>query len=177
MGLGGYLGAKSEADAYLSALSETRELVATDPDTACDMARSTFQRYNFSDSVLDSLTMDLKADHDNFVDFVMRFHHQLAEADFTPSRAYQSGLTIACGYFLGGLVPLVPYLFFEHIQEALACSIFVMAIALFAFGWLKTSAVGECSRWVCFQNATQMLILGGVAAGAAMGCVKAIGGG
>lgn len=177
MGLGGYLGAKSEADAYLSALSETKELVATDPATACDMARSAFEKYNFSESVLDSLTKDLKSNQDNFVDFVMRFHLQLAEADSTPSRAYQSGLTIACGYLLGGLVPLLPYLFFEHIREALACSIFVMAIALFAFGWLKTSAVGECSRWVCFQNATQMLILGGVAAGAAMGCVKAIGGG
>lgn len=176
MGLGGYLGAKSEADAYFSALQHTKELVTTNPAAACDMARSTFQKYDISELVLDSLIKDLERDSDNFVDFVMKFHYQLAEADFTPSRAYASGFTIASGYFLGGLVPLLPYLFFEHIREALSCSIIVMAIALFAFGWLKTSAVGERSRWVCFQNATQMLILGTVAAGAAMGCVKAIGG-
>jgi hypothetical protein len=51
-----------------------------------------------------------------------------------------------------------------------------MALALFTFGWSKTALVGESSRVVCFRNAMEMLVLGGVAAGAAMGCVRAIGG-
>ena len=140
------------------------------------MLRSTFSQYNFSIDTLDHMAHGLSAHPDNFVDFLMRFHHQLAEADFTPSRAYISGLTIALGYFLGGLVPLLPYLFFSRVREALYCSVLVMAIALFTFGWAKTALVGECSRLVCFQNAMQMLVLGGLAAGAAMGCVKAIGG-
>lgn len=169
-------GAKGEADGYYAALQETKGCVANDGARACDLVRSTFEQYNFSADTLDHMTRSLSAHPAQFADFLMRFHHQLAEADFTPARAYISGLTIALGYFLGGLVPLLPYLFFSRVREALLCSVAVMAVALFAFGWAKTALVGECSRLVCFQNAVQMLVLGGLAAGAAMGCVKAIGG-
>lgn len=176
MGLGGYLGAKGEADGYYAALSETKDVVANDSDKACSMLQETFEKYGFSCETLKSMTGNLTEQPEMFVDFLMRFHHQLAEADYATSRAYISGVTIAMGYFVGGLVPLLPYLFFEHVREALYSSILVMAIALFVFGWAKTGLVGECSRWVCFRNAVQMLVLGGLAAGAAMGCVKAIGG-
>lgn len=176
MGLGGYLGAKGEADGYYAALEETKDIVANDTNKACSMLHTTFDKYRFSAETLKDMTSNLTEQPELFVDFLMRFHHQLAEADYAPSRAYISGITIALGYFLGGLVPLLPYLFFEHVREALYCSVLVMAIALFVFGWAKTALVGECSRWVCLQNAVQMLILGGLAAGAAMGCVKAIGG-
>ncbi|KAF2172034.1 hypothetical protein M409DRAFT_63535 [Zasmidium cellare ATCC 36951] len=176
MGLGGYLGAKGEADGYYAALEETKEVVANDSDRACAMLQGTFERYAFAPETLKAMTGNLREQPELFVDFLMRFQHQLTEADYAPSRAYVSGFTIALGYFLGGLVPLLPYLFFEHVREALYCSIIVMAVALFVFGWVKTALVGECSSWVCFQNAFQMLLLGGLAAGAAMGCVKAIGG-
>lgn len=176
MGLGGFLGAKGEADAYIAALMETKDCVANDKAKACRLVRKAFQEYDFPDTTLDSMTHTLLEQPDQLVDFLMRFHHGLAEADFTKSRAYACGITIASSYFLGGLVPLMPYLFFEHVNEALWCSVLTMALALFTFGWSKTALVGESSRMVCFRNAMEMLVLGGVAAGAAMGCVRAIGG-
>lgn len=175
MGLGGYLGAKSEAEAYNAALSETRSIVATDHDKAAAMVKSSFEQYDFAEQTLNSMTTTLLADPDQMVDFLMRFHHQLTEADHTASKAYTSGLTISTGYFFGGLVPLMPYLFFASMHQAFVCSIIVMALALFAFGWAKTSLLGELCRWTCFKNGVQMMMLGGVAAGAAMGCVKAVG--
>lgn len=175
MGLGGYLGAKSEAEAYHAALSETRLVVANDKDRAAHMLRSTFDSYDFPQQTLNCMTMTLLAEPAQMVDFLMRFHHQLTEADHTPARAYCSGLTISLGYFFGGLVPLVPYLFFSSMHQAFLVSVIVMATALFAFGWAKTSLVGESCRWTCFKNGVQMTMLGGVAAGAAMGCVKAVG--
>lgn len=175
MGLGGYLGAKSEAEAYHAALSETRLIVDADHDKAADMVKSTFDKYDFSEQTLNSMTSNLLAEPMQMVDFLMRFHHQLAEADFAPSRAYVSGLTISLGYFFGGLVPLLPYLFVSSVDRAFVGSILVMALALFAFGWAKTAFVGETSRWACFKSGVQMMMLGGVAAGAAMGCVKAVG--
>lgn len=54
-------------------------------------------------------------------------------------------------------------------------SVIVMAIALFAFEFGKTILVGEKSKWVCVQGGVQMMVLGGLAAGAAMGIVKALG--
>ncbi|KAF7197036.1 Vacuolar iron transporter cccA [Pseudocercospora fuligena] len=177
MGLGGYLGSKSEADAYFSALEETKKCVAEDQQKACEMVRTTFDKYAFTPETINCMTKNLSEDPEQFVDFLMRFHHQLAEDDFVASRAYVSGLTIALGYFLGGLLPLLPYLFFTQVQDALLCSVLVMGIALFVFGWAKTALLGETSWRICLSNAIQMLVLGGLAAAAAMGCVKAIGGG
>ncbi|EMC94334.1 hypothetical protein BAUCODRAFT_149500 [Baudoinia panamericana UAMH 10762] len=175
MGLGGYLGAKSEAEAYQAALSETKAIVANDHHTAASLVRGTFDKYDFSEDALSSMVTSLLVSPNEMVDFLMRFHHQLAEADFAPSKAYISGITIALGYVVGGLVALLPYLFLSSIQQAFVGSVIVMAIALFVFGWTKTSLIGEVDRWVCFNNGIQMLVMGGIAAGAAMGCVKAIG--
>lgn len=176
MGLGGYLGAKGESDSYIAALMETKDCVANDKPRADRLVRRTFQEYDIPSATLDSLADTLLAQPDQLVDFLMRFHHQLAEADFTRTRAYVCGLTIAASYFIGGLVPLMPYLFFAQVEDALWCSVFIMALALFSFGWVKTALVGEVNRMTCFRNAIEMLILGGAAAGAAMGCVRAIGG-
>lgn len=175
MGLGGYLGAKSEAEAYNAALSETRLIVDNNHDKAASMVKSTFSKYDFSEQALNCMATNLLANPENMVEFLMSFHHQKSEADGCVSRAYMSGLTISLGYFFGGLIPLLPYLFFSSIQQAFSASIVVMGLALFLFGWLKTSLIGESDRWICFKNGAQMMMLGGVAAGAAMGCVKAVG--
>lgn len=174
MGLGGYLGAKSEAEAYRAALSETRVITKLDPSKAEGMVREAFEGFGLDEQSLASIVRSLSAEPEKMVEFLMRFRHQLVEADYTSARAYVSGLTISAGYFFGGLVPLVPYLFLTRIRDAFVGSVVVMALALFAFGWFKTSLVGQSSRWACLKNSVQMILLGGVAAGAAMGCVKAI---
>ena len=175
MGLGGYLGAKGESEAYYAALSEVKSTVATDKSRAEDMVRATFDEFEFPEQALSSIVSSLLQDSAQMVDFLMRFHHQLAEADHTTSRAYTCGLTIALGYFFGGLVPLLPYVVMANIQRAFLGSIIIMALTLFAFGWVKTALIGETSRKACLRSGVQMIILGGVAAGAAMGCVKAVG--
>lgn len=184
MGLGGYLGAKSEAEAYVAAVAETRAAVAnvSGGGAAADreaqasrMVAETFEKYDFPPEVVESMARSLRAQPELMLDFLMQFRHRLAEADFAPSRAYISGLTIALAYFFGGLVPLLPYLFATSVQRAFALSMLVMALALFVFGWAKTALVGEANRWVCCKNGVQMIFLGAIAAGAAMGCVKAIG--
>lgn len=107
-------------------------------------------------------------------DFLMRFHHQLPESSNTSSRAYTSALTISLGYVLGGLTPLTPYFIFETNQVAFFWSVAVMAVALFIFGYSKTMLVGEAKKMACLKAGLQMVVLGGVAAAAAMGCVKAL---
>jgi VIT1/CCC1 family predicted Fe2+/Mn2+ transporter len=150
-------------------------MVAEDKPKAIEVARSTFSRYSFAEQTLDRMTEDLQQHPSQLVDFLMCFHHNLAEDDFASIRAYYSGLTISLGYFFGGLVPLVPYMLINDMYQALIASVVVMGIALFTFGWFKTSLVGDENIGSCFRNALQMVVLGGVAAGAAMGCMKAVG--
>ena len=175
MGLGGYLGAKGESESFHATLAEVQSIVATDEERASSMARATFDSFNFTEQTMNSMITSLLGEPAHMVEFLMRFHHQLAETDHTSSRAYVCGLTISTGYFFGGLTPLLPYLVFSDIQTAFLSSIVVMALALFAFGWLKTALVGESCGKACLKNGLQMMMLGGVAAGAAMGCVKAVG--
>ena len=136
----------------------------------------TFAVYDFSVDAMSDITNKLLACPDSMVDFLMRFHRQLEEDDYTASRALKSGLTISAGYFFGGLIPLLPYLLFASMQTAFAGSVIVMVLALFAFGWIKTGLLAERDQSVCLRNGVQMVVMGGLAAGAAMGCVKAVGG-
>ena len=108
----------------------------------------------------------------------MRFHHQASEPD--TSRPVVCAITIAAGYFFGGFIPLLPYIILRNgkILTALWWSIGVMVVALFAFGWGKTGIVvgwrGKQNVIAGFKGAMQMTIIGSVAAGAAIGLVRAI---
>jgi VIT1/CCC1 family predicted Fe2+/Mn2+ transporter len=176
MGLGGYLGARSEAAGYRAALSETKDIVANHPERAVEIVNDTFAVYDFSAEAMSDIANKLLACPDNMVNFLMQFHHQLTQDEYTASRALKSGLTISAGYFFGGLVPLLPYLLFASMQTAFMGSVIVMVLALFAFGWIKTALLAERDQGVCLRNGVQMVVMGSVAAGAAMGCVKAVGG-
>ena len=96
------------------------------------------------------------------------------------SRPLTSAITIALGYFLGGFVPLIPYFCVkrEEVLLALWWSIGTMVIALFAFGWIKTGVVsgwrGKRNILTCTQGALQMVLLGGICAGVAVGLVRLI---
>ena len=176
MGLGGYLAARSEAAGYQAALSQVRSMVEEDPQGAGDAVRETFGDYAVSDEVLEGLVDGLMERPEKMVEFLMRFQRGLVREEVTIARAVRSGATISGGYFSGGLVPLVPYLLFEEMRVAFVGSVVVMVVTLFAFGWVKTALMAEKDWRVCLKDGLQMVVLGSVAAGAAMGCVKAVGG-
>ncbi len=77
-------------------------------------------------------------------------------------------------------MPLLPYFCVKRGEVLLALwiSIGVMVVALFVFGWVKTGVVGGWrgreNVWRCVRGALQMVVVGGVAAGAAVGLVRAI---
>ncbi|KAL4772135.1 VIT family-domain-containing protein [Aspergillus nidulans var. acristatus] len=182
MGLGGYLGAKSEEycpsslESYHATLKETTKETLTSPATVSDTIHEIFTPYDLPDHLLAQLTTHLTSSP-HLPSFLMTFHHTLPEP--SGSRALTCALTIALSYFLGGFVPLLPYFFVGPDQAFLALkwSIATMAIALFVFGYGKTCFV---SGWAGSKNikkgawgGLQMVIVGGVAAGCAMGLVRA----
>ena len=135
--------------------------------------------------------------------FLMRFCHEDSSSDSTKDRAIVSAITIALGYFFGGLIPLLPYALAGTVQLAFTWSVCVMVVALFAFGAGKTwllvengeslgqpgTGYGEASdlwekqrsrqrrprAWgKCLKGGAEMLVLGTLAAGAAMGIIKVL---
>ncbi|KAJ3367663.1 hypothetical protein HDU91_001230 [Kappamyces sp. JEL0680] len=87
------------------------------------------------------------------------------------NRSWISALTIGASYFLGGLIPLVPYACIGTASTALTVSAGVTILALFVFGYVKSLLLGTGKPWL---GAFQMAIVGTLAAGAAYGIAKAI---
>ncbi|KAK5661989.1 hypothetical protein OQA88_10100 [Cercophora sp. LCS_1] len=179
MGLGGYLGAKSEIASYNETLTRTTHLASHDAASTHAAIRSVLSPFDLPPSLLDPVTRHL-ATSPHRVDFLMRFQHCAEEP--ASLRALTSALTIALAYFLGGLLPLAPYFFVdgsgeESLYRALYISIGVMAVALLAFGYVKTGIVvgwrGSDNVRKGVYGGVQMVVVGGAAAGAAMGLVKA----
>ncbi|KAJ3084232.1 hypothetical protein HDU99_002416 [Rhizoclosmatium hyalinum] len=72
---------------------------------------------------------------------------------------------------MGGLVPLIPYMFVADSEIALNISIAVTLIVLFIFGFVKAKFLGVNTP---FRSAFEMMVVGAVASGAAFGIAKAM---
>ncbi|OBT73943.1 hypothetical protein VF21_07471 [Pseudogymnoascus sp. 05NY08] len=173
MGLGGWLGAKSELASYKATETETAARIAAAPATLHEELTALFEPYSIPPSTLAPLTTHLLTSP-SLLPFLMRIEHCLPPP--SPHRALASALTIASAYFLGGLLPLVPYFFVEEVERGLWVSVAVMAVALWVFGWVKTGVCGG-GNWERVKGGGEMVVVGGVAAGAAMGLVRAFGAG
>lgn len=161
MGLGGYLAAKTEAEHFHKErereVQETIELPEKEAEEVADIFRS----YGLDEKSTQLVVKSIRSDQKRWVDFMMKF--ELGIDPPTPGRALQSAVTIGSSYVVGGLIPLLPYVFIANSQQALYVSSAITALALFVFGWIK----GRFSLARPFRSASQTLIVGGVAAATA----------
>lgn len=148
----------------------------TDPASVSTTITDIFEPYELPSELVAQLTSHLAASP-MLPSFLMNFQHTLPEP--SESRAVICALTIALGYFIGGFVPLLPYFFVGPHDAfiALRWSIATMVVALFLFGYGKTCFVsgwkGRTNVRKGFVGGLQMVLVGGIAAGSAMGLVKA----
>ncbi|KAI6246188.1 Vacuolar iron transporter cccA [Erysiphe necator] len=173
MGLGGYLAATSEAASYRAQREKTENSLAANSEFFIQDIAEIFRPYNIPKQTINDLIKHL-TDSPRVVDFVMQFKH--CEEEPPASRAFVSAITIALGYFMGGMLPLIPYFFVDRVNSALLWSIGLMIVALFAFGYVKTGIIegwrGDKNVRSCLYRGLQMVVVGGAAAAAAMGFVK-----
>jgi VIT1/CCC1 family predicted Fe2+/Mn2+ transporter len=101
---------------------------------------------------------------------MMRFELELSPP---PSdRLYISALTIGLSYFLGGLIPLIPYFFTETTMTGLIWSCVLTGIVLVLFGVAKSLVVSRSDWGAAAKSGAWTLIIGGAAAGGAFGVVR-----
>lgn len=77
-------------------------------------------------------------------------------------------MTIGFSYFIGGLIPLIPYFFIDDATIGLYASIAVTSLTLLIFGYIKSRLVNPKGA---ISGAFQTLLIGAVAAGASYGIV------
>lgn len=101
----------------------------------------------------------------------MAFAHRLEKPNV--SRAWISAGTMGSSYFIGGLVPMIPYFCMRDVTRALFVSIAITVVVLLAFGFVK-NYVMVGSRRAGWYGAVQTLVIGVAAAGLSYGVVRAV---
>jgi vacuolar iron transporter family protein len=161
MGLGGYLAARTDREHYLNELERERREIIEVPEREKEETAVALKEWGLPPEVIKPAVEAISKDPNRWVDFMMKYELGLEEPD--PKRARNSSLTIGLSYIVGGLVPLLPYVFVRQATAALLVSVVVTLIALFAFGFVKGKFTGS-KPW---KSAAQTTLVGGLAAGAA----------
>ena len=138
------------------------------PDEEAREVQKVFADYGLSHDESVPVVQALTQKPKEWVDFMMRFELGLEEPD--PKRALQSALTIAASYVCGGFIPLAPYMAMHSARIALVWSVVVTLVALGVFGYIKGRFTGSRPG----RSATQTIVIGGLAAGAAFLLAKLI---
>ena len=161
MGLGGYLSGRTEMEHYKS--DEAREYYEVDhfPEKERAEVKEIFANYGINEDVQDRIVDELSKDKKQYVDFMMRY--ELGLEPPSANRARNSALTIGASYIVGGLIPLLPYVFFKNVHTGLAVSVGVTLLALLIFGYVKSRVTGQPP----LKGALYTMVIGALAAGAA----------
>ncbi|KAJ3198864.1 hypothetical protein HDU82_000956 [Entophlyctis luteolus] len=169
MGLGGYLAGRSEIEHYDAEEEREWNEVNAVPWKEEEEVAEIFEPYGMSRRDVEPLVERLKADPPMWVQFMMMYELGLEKPE--TSRLWISALTIGGSYFMGGLVPLFPYMIINSAAIALDVSIGSTLLVLFVFGYVKAVQLGVPNK---FKSAAEMMIVGAAAAGAAFGIAKAL---
>jgi VIT1/CCC1 family predicted Fe2+/Mn2+ transporter len=168
MGLGGYLAARGDAEHYdQEKLREEREIVEI-PEAEKHEVRELFETYGLTEAEATPVVEALSQRPKEWVDFMMRFELGLEQPD--PKRAVTSAATIALAYIAGGFIPLSPYIILGNAVRGLIWSAVVTLAALGIFGFMKARFTGTPR----LRGASQTMVIGGLAAGAAFVIAKLI---
>ncbi len=169
MGLGGYLAARTDAEHYGSERAREDWEIDHLRERELHEVSGIFEGYGLRGEELTAVVAAVTADRKRWLDFMMRFELGLEEPD--PKRAPVSAGTIAASYFVGGMIPLTPYILLSSISDAFAYSVGFTGLALLVFGGIKGHFTG-INR---LKSAAQTLLVGGLAAGAAYALAHAFG--
>ncbi|KAI0006879.1 VIT family-domain-containing protein [Xylariaceae sp. FL0662B] len=189
MGISGYLAAQGERAAAVDGRGHGEKL-----DRA---AEDSVQRYLARLDLPPQLLQEVRTHIDYHPDVQRRLRSEsrLATDDLAGKPQELSpvvvGFSISFGYLLGGLLPLFPYFLTNEVVNGLKWSFVVCIVALFIFGFVKDYLLyrepAECDmqhadglekdvRWKrfksCWLEGMRMVVLGGIAALAAVVCVR-----
>jgi VIT1/CCC1 family predicted Fe2+/Mn2+ transporter len=170
MGLGGYLAAQSDLDAYHRALLNEHREVAEVPDEERREVRDILRGYGLGGPTLESAVEALTSNAETWVHFMMR--NELGLEKPHPQDHVRSGTTIGASYLAGGIVPLMPYFLPIPLTDALMLSAMLTLVVLFVFGWVKGVLIGVAPA----RSALQAALVGGLAAGVAFVLARLIAG-
>jgi len=171
MGLGAYLAAVTARDHYLSEEKREQEEVQIEPEAEKEEIYGIMDGYGVPREAIRPLVEALVSNPVQWVKFMMDFELKLAKPSI--SRAWISAATMGLAYFIGGLIPMIPYFAMKDVTHALFVSIGITVVILLLFGYIKNYFTIGTKRAGAY-GAVQTLCIGVLAAATSYGIVRAI---
>jgi VIT1/CCC1 family predicted Fe2+/Mn2+ transporter len=168
MGLGGYLAARSDAEHYASEYRREEREIVEKADLERQEVAEILTTYGLTAEEALPVVDALSRRPEQWINFMMKFELGLEKPD--PKRALSSGLTIAGAYAVGGLIPLLPYIFIPVASAGLVWSIACTLVALLVFGYVKGGFTGTHR----VRSALQTVLIGGIAAAVAFAIARLV---
>ena len=163
MGLGGYFAAKSRRESF--AQKTTEEEVATKKDEL-DKTLHLFKQLDLDQDMQDQAAEVIENDSNEWKAYLMK--HQVDLEINDTSKLPKTALVIGLSYAIGGMIPLLPYLYFTNTADAFVWSCSTTLLALVMVGFIKGKINKEPLIWGTFR----LMLLGGVAAAVAFAVAK-----
>lgn len=141
MGLGGFLAGQTEVEHYDSELKREYRELETHYETERREVKEIFAAYGLSPDAQELIMCEMEKDPDKWVDFMMRYELGLEKPD--ADRARKSAFNIGASYIVGGLIPLLAYVFTDTPMSGLLYSSLITIVCLFIFGFFKSKFTSQ----------------------------------
>ncbi len=167
MGLGAYLGSKSQREVYQKEKAREYYEVEHMPDMEKQEIRQIYADKGFEGANLEMIVNHITSDKDRWVGIMMK--EELGYGDEDHESPARTGGIVGVSYMLGALVPLSPYIVNRifsfgndpNIQNiAFIVSALLTLTVLFAFGSFKS----RFTRQTWWRSGLEMTIAGGIGA-------------
>jgi vacuolar iron transporter family protein len=158
MGLGGYFAAKGRQESFAKKTATEEEKIKKEE---LERTLHLFKQLDFGKEMQDEAATIIENDSNEWKAYLEKHLPELEISD--TGQLPKTALLIGLSYAVGGLVPLLPYLYFTDKKEALVISSIATIIALLIFGYIKSKVNKEPILW----GTLRLMLLGVVAAGAA----------
>ena len=167
MGLGAYLGAKSERQFYEKELKRERREIREMPHEEREEIRQIYRRKGFEGAELEMVVERITEDKDRWLRIMMHEELGLTQSVFVPP--IRAGLGVGLSYMVGAMFPLAPYFILERPYALFASMVLTVAV-LFAVG----AARGQITQLSWWKSGLEMAGLGAAGALVCYGISAAI---
>ncbi|EXK23682.1 hypothetical protein FOMG_19557 [Fusarium oxysporum f. sp. melonis 26406] len=171
MGLGAWLAADTDRQHYEKELTRKEQEVHQMPNAEEHEIHDIFAEYGISHEASTAVVQSLRANPDMYIKFMMHFKLRLEKPG--SFKSWLSALFMGLSYFIGGLIPMVPYFCFKNVYHALFASIGISVVILLTFGYVKAHITGLDTKESAF-SAVQTLVVGAFAAATSYGIVRGL---
>ena len=155
MGLGAYLGSKSEREFYNRELAREKREIVEMPHEEREEIRQIYRKKGFTGPDLEMVVERITEDKERWLKVMM--HEELGFARHFGVSPLRSGLAMALAYIVGAAVPILPYVFVKG-RNAFFVSIAATLGVLFAVGASKARLTQR--PW--WRAGAEMAIAGGL---------------